>query len=124
MSPKAVEILKNIKETWNELQNAPNGTLLPNGVSLPPSSGTYLHNVDNLEKQVGSLSDETSNGFQTELRYLCHTVDKECAYVKHYRYDARKSKEKNHEALSGLMREANEQIALDLLPILQLTHNI
>ncbi|MBR1667684.1 MAG: hypothetical protein IJ693_05310 [Bacteroidaceae bacterium] len=124
LSPQAVEALKEIKKTWDKLQKEPYGRFLPNGMSLPPSSGNYLYNVDKLEKQIGLLCDETSNAFQTVLNDFCHTVDKECAYVRNYRDDSRKSREKNNAVLSDLMRNANNQIALDLFPVLKLTHNL
>ncbi|MBQ6188468.1 MAG: hypothetical protein IJK49_11060 [Prevotella sp.] len=121
MSPKTVEILKEIKGTWNNLQQEAYGTYLPNGNQLDPSIADYMHNVNKLEQQVRQLCDETQGYYSTQLHYFSHTVDKECAYVKNYHYDSRKSREKNYEEISKLMREANEQIELDLFPILGVT---
>lgn len=120
-SPQAVEILKEIKIIWSKLQKEPYGTYVTGEIYLSPSSANYVYNVEELGKQVGKLCDETSNRFLTESQQLFHTINKEVVYVKHYHYDSRKSRGKNNADLSDLMRKANDQIALDLFSIFQLT---
>ena len=120
----AKEALGKIKKTWSELQEEPHKQYLPNGIPTSPSAANYCYKVQELEKQLNVLCDETSNRFGMELDYFTHTVDKECAYVKNYRPDSRKSKEENDSSLSTLMQEANNQIEIDLLPILQIDKQI
>lgn len=120
-SPQALETLKEIKKTWKTLREEPYGNYVTDTVYLPPSPAGYVHSAGEMEKQVGKLCDETSNRFSMELEHLSHTVNKEVEYVKHYRYDSRKSREDNNAALSDLMHEANNQIALDLFSIFQIT---
>lgn len=124
LSQEALKTLKEIKKTWETLQKEPYGNYATDTVYLPPSSASYLHNAREIEKQVGKLCDETSNRFSMELQQLFHTINKEVESVKHYRYDLRKSREKNNAALSGLMHNANEQIERDIYSILRLTENL
>lgn len=123
-SPQALETLKVIKKTWRTLQKEPYGNYVTDTVYLPPSSASYVHNAEEMEKYIGKLCDETSNRFSMELEHLSHTINKEVGYVKQHHADSRKSREKNNAVLSGLMRDANEQIERDIYSILRLTENL
>ena len=124
LSQEALKTLKEIKKTWDTLQKEPYGNYATDTVYLPPSSASYVHNAEEMEKYIGKLCDETSNRFSMELEHLSHTVNKEVEYVKQHHADSRKSREKNNAVLSGLMRDANEQIERDIYSILRLTENL
>lgn len=107
------ESKEKIQSLYDELKKEVDGIYTPTGAFLPPSSGVYYIN----EEEVRNYSMLDSSA-ELILEYLLHTLGKEVSYV--FNYDGkRKSQKKQREELEALMRKATHQIYIDLCPLIE-----